>query len=193
MISEAITNYKKLAVQDVIDFVSGKIQESEFVQKYKINATKSYDYTDAVNDILCGGQLYDAKFAQSVGMQEADFEPLKRAGANYVAEKLVHALFPIAYTRTPNNRIAGDGKPESYDRRRNIGAVAHVVLKTLSSVPEHSVAADYIYNEYFFPHIVKADRRTNMLSKSSILEQIRMDAQLTAADNIKLAQQGRNM
>ena len=88
MISEATTNYKKQALQDIIDFISGKIQESEFLQKYKVNATKSHDYVDIVSDVLHSNHVYDAKFAQSVDMQETDFEPLKRAGANYAAEKL---------------------------------------------------------------------------------------------------------
>ena len=193
MICEATTNYKKQALQDIIDFISGKIQESEFLQKYKVNATKSHDYVDIVSDVLHSNHVYDAKFAQSVDMQETDFEPLKRAGANYAAEKLVRALFSIAYTRKPNNRIGGDGKPESYDRQRNIGPVALVALRTLGSIPENSVAADYVYNEYFFPRIIEGYRRTNMLSPSSIFEQIRKDAKLTEADNVKLASSSKNM
>ena len=193
MISEAITNYEKLALQDIIDFVSGKIQESEFVQKYKVNAPKSRDYAGIVSEVLYGSQSYDAKFAQSVGMQVTDFMPLNRAGDDNVAEKLVHALFSIAYTRKPNTRIGGDGKPESYDRQRNTGPVALVALRTLGNVPEYSVAMDHVYNEYFFPRVVESKRRTNMLSNRSILDLIRSDAQQTEADNVKLASQGRNM
>lgn len=193
MISEATTNYKKQALQDIIDFISGKIQESEFLQKYKVNATKSHDYVDIVSDVLHSNHVYDAKFAQSVDMQETDFEPLKRAGADYAAEKLVRALFSIAYTRKPNNRIGGDGKPESYDRQRNIGPAAVVALGTLGSIPENSVAADYVYNEYFFPRRTEVNRRTNMLSASSIFEEIRKDAELTNVDNVRLASQSKNM
>ena len=64
MISEATTNYKKQALQDIIDFISGKIQESEFLQKYKVNATKSHDYVDIVSDVLHSNHVYDAKFAK---------------------------------------------------------------------------------------------------------------------------------
>ena len=176
-----ITNYKKIALQDVIAFISGKIQESEFVQKYKVNAAKSHDYVGVVSDILCRNQSYDAKFAQFADIDD------------YIAKKLVHALFSIAYTRKPNNRIGGDVKPESYDRQRNIGPVAFIALRTLGSVPENSIAANYVYDEYFFPRAVDVNRRTNMLSIHSILEEIRKDAQLTDADNVKLASQGRNM
>ena len=188
-----ITNYKKIALQDVIAFISGKIQESEFVQKYKVNAAKSHDYVGVVSDILCSNQSYDAKFAQSADMQETDFVPLKRAGDDYIAEKLVHALFSIAYTRTPNNRIGGDGKPESYDRQCNIGPAALVALRTLGSVPEYSVGMNHVYNEYFFPRMIEPARRTNLLRPGVILDLIRKDAQLTDADNVKLTSQGRNM
>jgi len=188
-----ITNYKKMAYQDIIAFISGQVKEPEFVQKYKVNAIKSQDYAGVVSDILCSSQSYDAKFAQSVGMQEVDFEPLKRAGADYVADKLVQALFSVAYTRKPNNRIGGDGKPESYDRQRNIGPAAVVALKTLSSVPEYSVAMNHVYNEYFFPRMIEPARRTNLLRPGVILDLIRKDAQLTDADNVKLTSQGRNM
>lgn len=193
MISEATTNYKKQALQDIIDFISGKIQESEFLQKYKVNATKSHDYVDIVSDVLHSNHVYDAKFAQSVDMQETDFEPLKRAGADYAAEKLVRALFSIAYTRKPNNRIGGDGKPESYDRQRNIGPAAVVALRTLGSVPEYSIAMNYVYNEFFFPRMIEPARRTNLLRPGVILDQIRKDAQLTDAENVKLASQSRNI
>lgn len=188
-----MTNYKKMAYQDIIAFISGQVKEPEFVQKYKVNAIKSQDYAGVVSDILCGSQSYDAKFAQSVGMQEVDFEPLKRAGADYVSDKLVHALFSIAYTRTPNNRIGGNGQPESYDRQRNIGPAAFVALRTLGSVPEYSVAMNHVYNEYFFPRMIEPARRTNLLRPGVILDLIRKDAQLTDADNVKLTPQGRNM
>lgn len=193
MISEATTNYKKQALQDIIDFISGKIQESEFLQKYKVNATKSHDYVDIVSDVLHSNHVYDAKFAQSVDMQETDFEPLKRAGLDYIASKIVPALFAVAYTRTPNNRIGGDGKPESYDRQRNIGGAALSALRTLASTPEHSVAMMYIYNEYFFPRLISDKRKTNLLSNLSILGLIRQDAKLTEAQNIQMASQNKNM
>ena len=189
-----ITNYKKMAYQDIIAFISGQVKEPEFIQKYKVNAIKSHDYAGVISAILQRDDfMYDAKFAQSVAMQEADFEPLKRAGADYVANKLVQALFSVAYTRKPNNRIGGDGKPESYDRQRNIGPAAFVALRTLGSVPEYSIAMNHVYNEFFFPQMVEPARRTNLLHPGNILDLIRQDAQLTGEENVKLASQSRNI
>ena len=137
--------------------------------------------------------MYDEQFAKSVDMQVADFEPLKHANSDYIASKIVPALFAVAYTRTPNNRTGSDGKPESYDRQRNIGSAALSALRTIASTPENSVAMMYVYNEYFFPRVISDNRKTNLLSNRSILDLIRQDAKLTEAQNIQMASQNKDM
>ena len=181
-------NYKKLAFQDVIAFVAGKNSKDSFVQQYKANAQKSADYNAVIADIAHGGiTIYDEKFAQSVGMTAQDFEPLRRATPDYIAEKIIPALYQVAYTRTPNNRLGGDGKTESYDRHYNIGPAAFNALVILSGVNPNSPAMKYVYDEYFFPRVTPDSRKTGLLRNESILDLIRQDSKLCQAQNAQMA------
>ena len=180
-------NYKKLAFQDVIAFVAGQKSKDSFVQQYKANAAKSADYNAVIADIAHGGiTIYDEKFAQSIGMPAQDFEPLRRATPDYIAEKIIPALYQVAYTRTPNNRLAGDGKTESYDRHYNIGPAGFNALVILSGVNPNSPAMKYVYDEYFFPRVVPDSKRTGLLRNETILDSIRQDSKICRMQNAQL-------
>jgi len=187
-------NYQKLAYQDLMDFLSGKIQDTYFIQKYKFNVAKSYDYGAAVLDVLrYSERIYDAEFAKSVDMQESDFEPLRRGGYNVYAPRIVSALFAVAYTRKPSNRLGGDGKPESYDCQRNLGVAALWALRTLQWVSMYPVVNDALYNEYSFPRKMSDAKKVSGAIDKNVVSRLQEDIKLTEAENIRLASQAREM
>lgn len=185
------TNYKKLAFQDTIALISGQITQAEFIRRYNINAPRSTEYTNAIINVLQDTIIaYDAKFAGSIAMTESDLMPLRRAEKEHVAEKIVAALFQIAYTRTPNNKRTIDNQPETYARKYNMGPAAVKALTTLGAIDPYVPAMNFVYNEYFFPYIMSENRKTGLLSNESILSEIRRDARLCNKANAKMSIQG---
>lgn len=184
-------NYKKLAYLDTIALLLGNITQDEFVQRYKTNAARSSDYAEVIAGIVHDVMpVFDDNFAQKVGMQVADFAPLMRADKDWRARRLVPALFSVAYTRAPNGRRASDGQPETYDRHYNIGFAPARALQTLATTGDMTPAMEYIYDEYFFPRVTPAQRKTGLISNAAVLESIRHDFDLCSAQNAKMTVQG---
>lgn len=184
-------NYKQKACRDLIDLVTGEISQMEFINNYKVNSPKSIDYHNIISAATRGApNVYDAKFAKSVGMTELELEPLRRLDAGYIAQKLIPALFKVAYTRTPNQALGGDGMPASYDRHYNTGIAAADALVTLTRIDANSPMMSYLYDEYFFPRIIPTERRTGLLSPQSVLNIIDQDYRLCKAASVKMLNEG---
>lgn len=176
--SETI-NPKKQACTDVLSFHKGKISKEEFMASYKAHAGKYLDYAHTVEDLMLSDMnghynRYDFEpFAKECDISEADGEELL-VNQQYYQQKLVDALFDIAYTRTPNNERGGDGKPMSYDRKYNIGVIAERALLSLSHIKETDTGAmPHLRNAWAYPRL-GSDYK---VSDGIIIESVRIDQQ----------------
>lgn len=179
-------NYKQTAYLDVRDLMSGKIDEAEFIKRFKQHAPKSSEYTAVISDLSqASATIYDDKLAKSVGLRKEDFGTLPAAGGENIARKLIPALFKVAYTTTPNKQLTDDGKPAPYEKRYNTGYAAAQALGVLGSIEPGNAVMKMLYDEYFYPQTVSDNGKSLKLKYATILNNIRKDFQLCKTANVK--------
>lgn len=182
--------FKRLACTDVLSFLENKTTKDAFVKSYKQNASKSSDYANTVSELMKSGidkRYYRKVFATDSGISEEECGRLFTEQEKSMAtEKIVNALFDVAYTRIPNNEIGGDGKPASYDRRFNPGTAAERALLALSSIKEYSPEMEYLRTEYAYPR----EAQDFKVKNSAILESIKQDYSSCVSQNTQLFSRG---
>ncbi len=151
-------SFRRQACLDVLSLLNGEKTKEDFIKLYKIWAEKSIDYASAVEATM-RHRLYDKSrevvFAKYNGISIKECKDLFDEQGNIRAtKKIVSALFDVAYTRTPNNRIGGDGKPESWDRNVNQGLAAERALLSLSRIDEYSDGMIFLREEFSYPRNV---------------------------------------
>ena len=83
-------------------------------------------------------------------------------------QKLIDAVYDVAYTRTLNNERGGDGKPMSYDRKYNIGPAAEYALRALMNTCDSPKDVDYVHMAWSYPRQLADSKTSNADIKESI-------------------------
>ena len=169
--NEVQVEYSGQACKNVLSLLSGEIDKEAFVSLYKNNATKSRDYAEVIGVMMRQkiSDLYNRNdAAKRLGIKENEFDALSFEQSKFGAvDKVVDAIYDVAYTRIPNNNLAIDGQPISYDRKRNDGIAAERALYTLSQIGEYGLGMSALKDAYVFPRKNVSD--TGMAKNTMVL------------------------
>ncbi len=185
MSNEVQSEYSGKACKDVLAYLKGEKDKQEFVSSYKKNAAKSLDYVDVVSCMM-SQKITDVcnrnNAEKRLGISKDEFDILSFEQSKHGAvEKIVDAVYDVAYTKIPSNDLGGDGKPVSYDRRRNEGLAAERSLDSLSRIGEYGLGMSALRDAYFFPR--KNVPNTGMTKNETILDMVKDDANRCRASN----------
>lgn len=191
MSDELRVEYSGKACRNVLAYLKGEIDKEAFVSLYKENVIKSKNYAEIVGEVMRQrmSDLYNRNDAtKRLGIETSEFDALSFEQSKFGAvDKIVDAVYDVAYTRIPNNSLARDGQPLSYDRKRNDGIVAERALDTLSRIGEFGVGIQALKEAYFFPRKNVPD--VGMTKNTMVLDLVREDANSCRTSNLQKAQQ----
>ena len=161
-----------------LDFFEGKISKEDFISNYNKFAHNAY-YAHTILDLMRSGlsARYDVEtWCKFTGMsKDKCLELFEEQGKFEATKKIVNALFEVAYTRTPNNELGGDGKPMSYRKTANSGYAAEAALFALSTIipgyTSYTPEIEYLRSEFAFPRAA-ADFK---VADSKIIETVKED------------------
>ena len=159
------------AFSDCQSFLSDKTTKEKFVSAYKVGAVKSIQYA-AVVDMLTREAILSPGFNKKDLLEESGLssKEILELGKSQNREKLVGALFDVAYTRTPSQEKGGDGKPMSWDREANTGYAAEIAFKTLKRIDENSPVFHSLKTNFAYPRKAEDYKATNSAIRESILD-----------------------
>lgn len=177
--------YMAKACRDLSSYLNNEISKEDFIVSYKINASKSLDYAHIVADLLNANidtVCRQENSEKQLGVSQDEYLNLMNLRTKTATEqKIVDAVYDVAYTRIPNNDKDRFGKPLSYDRKRNQGVAAERALTALSTINEYGFAMNALREAYFFPRTNIPN--TGLTSNRALLDTIKDDAKVCASEN----------
>ncbi len=190
MSNEAKVEYSQKACKDVLSYLKGETDKEAFVASYIKNASKSVDYSELIGGLMRQDikSIYNRDDAEArLGISGKELDALSLEQQLGAADKIVDAVYDVAYTRVPNNEVGGDGKPMSWERRRKDGLVAERALDTLGRIGEYGLGMPALRKAYFYPRT--SFPNTYITGDAVVLDIIKGDANICRTGNKQRAQQ----